>query len=113
MTNSPGTKLKFRLPMATSPGWALFGTLAFCIAWNGIVAAFVAMAVRSYFAGKPDWLLTLFDRPVRGDRSLGDRRFWCGNCWSPPASGRRWSKSPIIRCAPAGSIACSCRSRDG
>ena len=39
MTNSPGTKLKFRLPMATSPGWALFGTLAFCIVWNGIVAA--------------------------------------------------------------------------
>ena len=63
MTNSPGTKLKFRLPMATSPGWALFGTLAFCIVWNGIVAAFIAMAVRSYFTAKPDWLLTLFTIP--------------------------------------------------
>ena len=41
----------------------MFGTLAFCIAWNGIVAAFVTMAVRSYFTGKPDWLLTLFTVP--------------------------------------------------
>ena len=63
VTNSPGTKLTFRLPMANSPGWAVFGTLAFCIAWNGIVAAFVAMAVRSYFTDKPDWLLTLFTIP--------------------------------------------------
>jgi len=63
MTNSPGTKLKFRLPTASSPGWTLFGTLAFCIAWNGIVAAFVTMAVRSYFTDKPDWLLTLFIIP--------------------------------------------------
>jgi hypothetical protein len=63
MTNSPGTKLKFRLPMATSPGWTLFGTLAFCIAWNGIVAVFATMAIRSYFAGKPDWLLTIFTIP--------------------------------------------------
>ncbi|MGA7700117.1 MAG: DUF3592 domain-containing protein [Thermoguttaceae bacterium] len=63
ITNSPGTKLKFRLPMVNSPGWAVFGTLAFCIAWNGIVAAFITMAVRSYFTGKPDWLLTLFTVP--------------------------------------------------
>jgi len=64
MTNSPGTKLKFRLPTANSPGWALFGTLAFCIAWNGIVAAFVTMAVRSYFTDKPDWHLTLVTIPL-------------------------------------------------
>ncbi len=63
ITNSPGTKLQFRLPMANSPGWAVFGTLAFCIAWNGIVLAFVVMAVRSYLTGKPDWLLTLFTVP--------------------------------------------------
>ena len=49
--------------MATSPGWAVFGILAFCVAWNGIVAAFVVMAVRSYFTGKPDWLLTLSTVP--------------------------------------------------
>ncbi len=66
MTNSPGTKLKFRLPMATSPGWALFGILAFCIVWNGIVALFIATAIRSFVAGESDgkpWLLTLFIIP--------------------------------------------------
>ncbi len=65
ITNSPGTKLKYRLPMATSPGWALFGILTFCVVWNGIVAVFAVMAVRSHFAadGKPDWLLTLFVLP--------------------------------------------------
>jgi hypothetical protein len=61
--NSPGTKLKFRLPMATSPGWALFGKLTLCIVWNGMVAALLTIAIRSYIAGKPDWLLTLFTIP--------------------------------------------------
>lgn len=59
MTNSPGTKLKFRLPMSTSPGWTLFGTLAFCIVWNGIVAAFIAMAIHGYVKADRDWHWTL------------------------------------------------------
>jgi hypothetical protein len=57
MTNSPGTKFKFRLPIATSPGWALFGTLAFCIVWNGMVTAIVAMAI--YLGDKPYWRLAI------------------------------------------------------
>lgn len=63
MTNSPGTKLKFRLPMATSPGWALFGTLAFCILWNGFVVVLVSFAIGGLAAGKHGWLLTLFTVP--------------------------------------------------
>jgi hypothetical protein len=64
MTNSPGTKLKFRLPMTTSPGWTLFGTLAFCVVWNGIVAALVTMTVRGYVAEEQDWrLILLFTVP--------------------------------------------------
>ena len=62
-TNSPGTRLRFRLPMATSPGWALFGTLAFCIFWNGIVSVFVGIAVHSHLAGDPEWFLTFFIIP--------------------------------------------------
>jgi len=100
MTNSPGTKLKFRLPTANSPGWALFGTLAFCIAWNGIVAAFVTMAVRSYFTDKPDWLLTLFIIPFAGNRSLGDRRpcapvVGCHRHWTD--LGRDFRSSAVSR----------------
>ena len=63
MTNSPGTRLRFRLPMAASAGWALFGTLAFCVIWNGVVAVFVAWAVGSHLAGQPDWVLTIFIIP--------------------------------------------------
>ena len=61
--NSPGTRLRFRLPIATSPGWVLFGTLVACLAWNGIVAVLVAIAVRGHFSGHPDWFLTLFVVP--------------------------------------------------
>jgi hypothetical protein len=56
MTNSPGTRLRFRLPMASSPGWALFGTLAFCVIWNAAVWVF-------YVLSKPDWFLSLFFIP--------------------------------------------------
>ena len=61
--NSPGTKLRFRLPAAASTGWALFGALAFCVLWNGVVSVFVAMALRSHIAGKPEWALTFFIVP--------------------------------------------------
>lgn len=63
LTNSPGTKLRYRLPMAASPGWTLFGLLAFGLVWNGIVIACVVSAVRRHFLGHPDWLHTLFIIP--------------------------------------------------
>jgi len=63
MTNSPGTRLRFRLPMDGSPGWALFGALAFCIVWNGIVAALVVGAVKNHLQARPDWFLTFFIIP--------------------------------------------------
>ncbi len=60
MTNSPGTHLRFRLPIAVSPGWALFGALAFCIIWNGIVVVFAVIDVRGFLADRHDWFLTIF-----------------------------------------------------
>ena len=63
ITNSPGTKLRYRLPIDTSPGWALFGTLLGCIIWNGLVAVMVYFAVRGHLAGNPDWILTFFSIP--------------------------------------------------
>jgi len=63
ITNSPGTRLKFRLPIAQSPGWVLFGVLLACLFWNGIVAVFVVTAIGSHLEGKPDWMLTLFIIP--------------------------------------------------
>jgi hypothetical protein len=63
ITNSPGTKLRYRLPIDTSPGWALFGTLLGCVIWNGLVTIMVYFAVRGHLAGKPDWILTVFSIP--------------------------------------------------
>jgi hypothetical protein len=60
ITDSPGTRLQFRLPSSTSPGWALLGTLLACLFWNGIVAAFVVFAVHGHLEG---WFLTLFIIP--------------------------------------------------
>ena len=60
ITNSPGTKLRFRLPVHHSPGWALFGMLVFCVVLNGIVAVMAVWAVRGCRAGRPDWSLILF-----------------------------------------------------
>ena len=59
ITNSPGTRLKFRLPIRTSPGWVLFGLLTGCLLWNGIVSKFVIDAVGAHLQGEPNWLLTL------------------------------------------------------
>ncbi len=63
ITSSPGTRLAYRLPLTHSPGWTLLGLLAACVAWNGAVSVFVVMAVRSFLAGTPDWLMTLFIVP--------------------------------------------------
>ncbi len=63
ITNSPGTRLKFRLPIASSPAWILFGVLMACLLWNGIVSVFVVFAVGGYLKGNPDWFLTLFIIP--------------------------------------------------
>lgn len=63
ITSSPGTRLAYRLPLTHSPGWTLLGLLAASIAWNSAVSVFMVMAVRSFLAGAPDWLMTLFIVP--------------------------------------------------
>jgi hypothetical protein len=63
LTNSPGTTLAYRLPIATTTGWKLFAAAAACVLWNGIVAIFIVMAANSFAQDKPDWPLVLFIVP--------------------------------------------------
>ena len=63
IASSPGSTLNFRLPIGTSPGWALFGMLLACLFWNGIVSVFVVQAVGGHRKGDPDWFMTLFISP--------------------------------------------------
>jgi hypothetical protein len=57
ITNSPGTRLRFRLPMATSPGWSLFGLFLAALLWNAIVGGAAVYAATLFSQGRPDWRL--------------------------------------------------------
>jgi hypothetical protein len=63
LTNSPGTTLAYRLPIATTIGWTLFAASMACLVWNGIVAVFVIMVAGSFAHGSPDWMLAVLVVP--------------------------------------------------
>jgi hypothetical protein len=63
ITNSPGTHLKYRLPIQMSQGWRLFAATVTGLIWNGIVIAFIVLAVRKHVRGEGDWRLDLFVVP--------------------------------------------------
>lgn len=63
ITNSPGTELAFRLPLAGSPSLRLVVWLLVALGWNGIVSIFAAWAIGEHVAGRPDWVLTGFTIP--------------------------------------------------
>ncbi|HEV2972214.1 MAG TPA: DUF3592 domain-containing protein [Pirellulales bacterium] len=70
LTNSPGTRLKYRLPINTVRGWKLLAATFICFCWNGIVVGFVVMALPNRASGEAmetpsptNWWLLLFTLP--------------------------------------------------
>ena len=63
ISSSPGNTYPFRLPVSVLPAWKLLGLLAACLFWNGIVAAFITIAIQSFIDGDPEWAMTLFTLP--------------------------------------------------
>jgi hypothetical protein len=63
LTNSPGTRLKYRLPIHTTQGWRLLAASVACVVWNGIVGMFIVLAIRNHWNGVADWWLDLFILP--------------------------------------------------
>ncbi|NIP84754.1 MAG: hypothetical protein GTO03_04040, partial [Planctomycetales bacterium] len=57
VTNSPGTTLAYRLPIATLRGWRLFALTGACLAWNTLVAVLLWLACRNHLEGRPDWIM--------------------------------------------------------
>ena len=55
LTNSPGTTLAYRLPISTMPTWRLFALGAACVAWNGLVIAFLVLFATGRIAADPAW----------------------------------------------------------
>lgn len=64
LTNSPGVRLAFRLPIEVSPGWWLLATLIFSLLWSGMAAVFFIAALGKHLAGNPDWLLSIVALPT-------------------------------------------------
>ncbi|MEN6497771.1 MAG: hypothetical protein ABFD16_26025 [Thermoguttaceae bacterium] len=62
ITDSPGTMLAFRLPVAIDSIWGLLASLFAAVLWNSVVAVFVLWAVNAH-QGKPDWFLVAFVIP--------------------------------------------------
>ncbi len=61
MTNSPGTRLKFRLPIITSATVALVSIGSFCLIWNGLVLLFFYFVTGGFFAeGEVEWIPFIF-----------------------------------------------------
>ena len=58
ITDSPGTRLAFRLPVGSSIAWFLFWLGLGCALWNTVVGVFVVMAVRGHLEHRPDWWLS-------------------------------------------------------
>ncbi len=60
LSESPGSTLRYRVPIGVSPGVKFLGFLALAVFWNGIVSAFVVVAVASWKEGQPEKFLTCF-----------------------------------------------------
>ena len=58
VTDSPGVRLAYRLPIDAASGWVSFTMAAVCLVWNTLVAIFVVQMIQQHVAGKPNWLLT-------------------------------------------------------
>jgi hypothetical protein len=58
VTDSPGVRLTYRLPIDAASGWVSFTMAAVCIAWNSLVAFFAYRVIQQHLEGRPNWLLT-------------------------------------------------------
>jgi hypothetical protein len=59
VTDSPGVRLAYRLPIDAASGWVSFTMAAVCIIWNTLVAIFVYQVIQQHIDERPNrWLLT-------------------------------------------------------
>ncbi len=63
MTKEPEPSAPAELEPQVSPLGKLFAMLLFACIWNGIVSVFVWQVAQGWWAGRPDWVLTIFMIP--------------------------------------------------
>ncbi|HUG68230.1 MAG TPA: hypothetical protein VMM76_10790 [Pirellulaceae bacterium] len=64
LTNSPGVKLKYRLPTEQSNIWRLGLSALIFLVSTGVTSVLIVIVVNEYLAGTTDWFLTLFTVPL-------------------------------------------------
>lgn len=64
MTNSPGTVLRWRLPLESPESWTLVGLGLFATAWNAVVAVLAIGAGLDFAGGRRHWFLLALLVPV-------------------------------------------------
>lgn len=57
LVNSPGTILRYRLPLESPENWALLGFGLFAVLWNAVVVVLAVGAGLDLLGGRKDWLL--------------------------------------------------------
>ena len=61
---SPGTQLKYRLPLVASPVWRVAALLAYSLLWNGLFMAMLVTSVNGFRGGEPRWVATILLIPL-------------------------------------------------
>jgi hypothetical protein len=64
MTNSPGTVLRYRLPLESPESWTLVGLGLFAAAWNAVLAVLAVGAGLDWAGGRLHWFLLVLLVPV-------------------------------------------------
>lgn len=64
LTNSPGVKLKYRLPTEQAPVWRLGFSALILLGLTAITSVVGMIVANQYAAGQPDWFLTVFTVPL-------------------------------------------------
>lgn len=64
VTDSPGVRLKHRLPSLGDAGWRIATLATISIAWNLLIAFFVIGIVVDIWAGRPQWALAIAIAPL-------------------------------------------------
>jgi len=60
MTNSPGTKLAYRLPIGTAPAWVLFSIAMASLILTIVWAVFMVVVIGGHLKGNVDWTASFF-----------------------------------------------------
>jgi hypothetical protein len=63
LVNSPGTVLRYRLPIESSANWTLLGLGLFAVLWNAVLVVLAVNAGLDLAGGRIDWLLLVLIVP--------------------------------------------------